>query len=356
MSSVHSKSSLINVIIPVYGVERYLRRCVDSVLAQAYNNIRVILVDDGSPDACPRICDDYAIQDSRVAVLHRTNGGLSAARNTGLDYLFSLPANERGEYVAFVDSDDWVEPDYIEFMLKLLEKFEADAVQCGHYITYSPTYEAEKNKNHRTTLLNHVQAIESLCRNDLWDVTAWNKLYRLNLFEQIRYPEGILYEDTATTYRITQLCDKVAVNMTPQYHYMQRYSSIANGVVWKDNKLDFVHVGDQMAEWVKTNYPQIADAAIEKQAFVRLSTLSQMVNTNYGNKGKINQLRSEVLKLAPTVLFDSKASKRDKLGILALVPGYWCYRAIWSRYYAAKRNKATPKAPTKSNITGKERS
>lgn len=332
---------IITVIVPVYKVKEYLFSCVCSLQAQTYRNLRIILVDDGSPDECPELCDALANRYANIIVLHRSNGGLSAARNTGLDYLFSLPVDERGEYVAFVDSDDWVEPDYIESMLKTLKECGTDAAQCGHYITYSAKHEEDKNKNHSTTVLNRIQAIESLCRNNLWDVTAWNKLYRLDLFECVRYPEGLLYEDTATTYRITQLCNKVAVNMAPKYHYVQRYSSIANGTIWTDNKLDFIHVGDQMADWVKVNYPQLVNAAIEKQAFVRLSTLSQIANTRYNNVDIIKQLRNEILKFAPIVLRDPKASKRDKLGILALIPGYWCYRAIWKCYYVIKRNRST---------------
>lgn len=346
-------TSYVNLIVPIYNVEGLLEKCVYSLVSQTHLSTRIILIDDGSTDNCPSICDLLSKEDKRIIALHRPNGGLSAARNMGLDYLFTMPSDERGSYVAFVDSDDWVEPDYISSMLTTLEDTGADAVQCGHYISYSSAHEEDKNSNHSTTVMNRAQAIESLCRNGLWDVTAWNKLYRLDLFEHVRYPEGLLYEDTATTYRITQLCHKVAVNMTPKYHYVQRYSSIANGTAWKDSKLDFIQVGDQMAEWVKTHCPQLSDAAIEKQAFVRLSTLSQMVNTGYRDKRKIRELRHEILQYAPTVLRDSRASKRDKLGILALIPGYWCYRAIWSRYYAVKRNKATVDKTAQSDMRGK---
>ena len=107
-----------------------------------------------------------------------------------------------------MDSDDWVEPGYVESMLETLEESGADAAQCGHFISYAPDNEDDKDPAHTHTTLDRAQAVESLCRNGLWDVTAWNKLYRLDLFRQIRYPEGLLYEDTATTYLITQECDR----------------------------------------------------------------------------------------------------------------------------------------------------
>lgn len=319
--------SFVNIVVPVYNVADLLSRCVDSLLEQTYEDVRIVLVDDGSTDDCPAICDRYAEQDPRVTSLHRTNGGLSAARNTGIDHVFSIEEPSRGRYIAFVDSDDWVEPGYVASMLETLEASGADAAQCGHFVSYAPDNEDDKDPVHTRTTLDRAQAVESLCRNGLWDVTAWNKLYRLDLFRQIRYPEGLLYEDTATTYLITQECDRVAADMTPQYHYAQRYTSIANGTTWKDSKLDLVLAGDRMAAWVCEHYPDLKTAAAEKRAYVRLSTLSQMVNTGHHDKDLARRLRREVLSVAPTVLCDRRASKRDKLGILALLPGFWCYRA-----------------------------
>ena len=258
--------SPVNIVVPVYNVADLLSRCVDSLLAQTYEDVRIVLVDDGSTDDCPAICDRYAEQDPRITSLHRTNGGLSAARNTGIDHVFSIEEPSRGRYIAFVDSDDWCEPGYIESMLETLEASGADAAQCGHFVSYAPDNEDDKDPAHTRATLDRAQAVESLCRNGLWDVTAWNKLYRLDLFRQIRYPEGLLYEDTATTYLITQECDRVAVDMTPQYHYTQRYTSIANGTIWKDSKLDLVLAGDRMAAWVCEHYPNLKTAAAEKRA------------------------------------------------------------------------------------------
>lgn len=335
-----TSEQLVNVVIPVYNVRDYLAKCVDSVLAQTHKNIRVWLVDDGSTDGSSLMCDEYAERDGRVRVIHKVNGGLSSARNVGLDRIFSVKPEERGSYVSFVDSDDWVEPDFISFLLDLLIATGADVSQCGHFVSFSESFERDKCADHSLLVLNREQAMESLCRNGRWDVTAWNKLYRLSLFENLRYPIGKSYEDTATAHLIAENASRFAVRMTPLYHYMQRYTSIANGVCWSDSKLDLIEAGDQMAEWVSSHYPALRDAATEKRAFVRLSTLSQMVNTGQLDDERAREMRRFICDHAGLVLRDKRASRRDKLGILMLLPGLPWYRLVWSMYYRLRRRRA----------------
>lgn len=154
--------SPVNIVVPVYNVADLLSRCVDSLLAQTYEDVRIVLVDDGSTDDCPAICDRYAEQDPRITSLHRTNGGLSAARNTGIDHVFSIEEPSRGRYIAFVDSDDWCEPGYIESMLETLEASGADAAQCGHFVSYAPDNEDDKDPAHtrarRSTVRKQLRA------------------------------------------------------------------------------------------------------------------------------------------------------------------------------------------------------
>ena len=155
--------------------------------------------------------------------------------------------------------------------------------------------------------------MESLCRNGRWDVTAWNKLYRLSLFENLRYPIGKSYEDTATAASDCRECERFAVRMTPLYHYMQRYTSIANGVCWSDSKLDLIEAGDQMAEWVSSHYPALRNAATEKRVFVRLSTLSQMVNTGQLDDERAREMRRFVCDHAGLVLCDKTCVKKRQV-------------------------------------------
>lgn len=334
-------TGLVNIIVPVYGVEDYLPRCVESLSSQTYQNIRIILVDDDSPDRCPQLCDDYAAANQKIVVIHRLNGGLSAARNSALDYVWRLSSEHRGEYIAFVDSDDWVEPNYIETLVDLIHSTKADVAQTGHYISYSPTREKSKDPQNTKVVLTREEALESVCRNGIWDVTAWNKLYKLNMFETLRFPEGKLYEDTAIAHLIVAQGNRFAVDMTPTYHYMQRYTSTANGTTWKDNKLDFLEAGDALADWVEARYPQLSIAATEKRVFVRLSTLAQMVNTNHRNDALAASMRKFVLRNARTVLTDQRASLRDKLGIISIACGYPCFRLVWKQLYRIKRRGST---------------
>ena len=211
----------ISVIIPVYKVEDYLDRCVQSVLAQTYEDIEVILVDDGSPDGGGAKCDDYAARDSRVKVIHRENGGLSAARNTGLDAA-------AGEYILFVDGDDYIAPDMAEKLLAALEDTGADMALCdikcvddgGTVVRELPPFEAG------------VFGPEEIYRRMTFDdwamryVTAWNRLYRRALFDGLRFEEGKLHEDEFLAHRLYDRCEKVAAVSDELYYYVQRGGSI----------------------------------------------------------------------------------------------------------------------------------
>ena len=183
---------LISIIVPVYRVESYLSRCVDSLLAQTYQNLEIILVDDGSPDQCPQICEDYAKKEERIHVIHQENRGLSGARNAGIDVA-------KGEYLAFVDSDDYVSDDYIQVMYDAIKATGCAISQCR--FTYT---KGEKLKENRGTgafrIYRGNSLMEKLYGNEeeaTWFVVAWNKLYRRDLFETIRYPEGRIHEDEA---------------------------------------------------------------------------------------------------------------------------------------------------------------
>ena len=211
----------ISVIIPVYKVEKYLEKCVQSVLGQTYEDLEVILVDDGSPDACPAMCDAFAARDGRVRVLHRKNGGLSTARNAGLDMA-------GGAYVGFVDSDDYVAPDMYEKLYAALTEAGADMSLCGY------RYVDEQGRPTRTLppLPRKVMSPEEIFRQmerpaGEWRyVTAVNRLYRRELFDGLRFREGKLYEDEFLAPHVLARCGAVAVIPDEPYFYVQRDGSI----------------------------------------------------------------------------------------------------------------------------------
>ncbi len=191
----------ISVIVPVYKVEPYLRRCIDSILGQTFRDFELILVDDGSPDGCPAICDEYAEKDSRIRVIHKENGGLSSARNAGLDWMFE---NSDSAYLTFIDSDDYVEPEYLEELYKALIDNDADVSLCGYYRVGDGQERIYENFSgcdafdgiEACKMVNKAQEGHTLF------VVACAKLYKRDMFEDIRYPVGKIHEDEFITYRI----------------------------------------------------------------------------------------------------------------------------------------------------------
>ena len=206
------KNPLISVIIPIYNVEKYLRKCIDSVLAQTYTKLEIILVDDGSLDNCGKICDEYAEKDERVKVIHKKNGGLSSARNYGLEVA-------RGEYISFIDSDDWVAPTFIEILLKTLQEQQVKISAVGYFFVGPAKIKREsispnKQKKQIISSQRAVQlGFESL------GFFAVNKLYARELFAGISFPQGQLYEDIATIYKVFLKTDKIALYDEPLYYY-----------------------------------------------------------------------------------------------------------------------------------------
>ena len=214
------KQPLISVIVPCYKVEKYLSKCVDSILRQSYQNLEIWLVDDGSPDKCGKICDDYAKRDNRVRVIHKINGGLSDARNVAID-------QASGEWITFVDSDDFIADDYVETLYGLAEKYGCE-VSVALFSTF---YEGGKpnvsNLVEEEEKMEPVKAVEQMFYQKKIDTSAWAKLYHRRLFEDgIRYPKGLLYEDLATTYLLMLKSNGVAFVNKVIYYYLLRASSI----------------------------------------------------------------------------------------------------------------------------------
>lgn len=209
----------ISVIVPVYKVEPYLRRCADSILGQTFYDLELILVDDGSPDGCPTICDEYARKDSRVVVIHQKNGGLSAARNAGIDWVF---ANSDSQWLTFIDSDDWVHPAYLERLLSGNLEYGTDVSICALWETDGLTPELPSADEQMEVWNTEDFFVE----HNINATVACAKLYRKTCFEHIRYPVGKLHEDEFTTYKILFSLDYVSVTAANLYYYYQNPTGI----------------------------------------------------------------------------------------------------------------------------------
>ena len=227
------KQPLISIIVPVYKVEKYLERCVNSILAQDYPNLEVILVDDGSPDNCGQIADNYAKTDSRIIVVHQENQGLSGARNTGLDMA-------RGELIGFVDSDDWIEKDMFSSLYHDMETNNADASLCGYHIVniddennvsdmvnFIPDSLKDSNDFKPPLVLSNKQDIFG-CLLGKITPPAWAILYKKELFAGIRFPMGKVHEDLYVTHRLFDRASRITISPDPKYYYLIRPGSISH--------------------------------------------------------------------------------------------------------------------------------
>lgn len=206
--------------MPCYNVEQYLPKCIDSILRQTYENLEILLVDDGSPDNCGQICDEYAKNESRIRVIHKSNGGLSDARNVAID-------QAKGEWITFVDSDDYIENDYVETLYELATKYECEVAVALHTIFREGEEPIVPHREIKEEKMNSLYAVEQMFYQEKFDTTAWAKLYHRRLFEKgIRYPKGLIHEDLATTYLLFLESNSVAFTNKSIYYYLYRSTSI----------------------------------------------------------------------------------------------------------------------------------
>ena len=210
---------LISVIVPVYKVEPYLRECVDSILNQTFTDFELILVDDGSPDNCPAICDYYSEKDSRVIVIHKNNGGLSSARNAGLDIA-------KGEYISFVDSDDILNRDFLFILNSLIESYGCDFSVCKSmsFINKDEIKSTHSNKVAEVFTPDEYWRNKKISETDF--VVSWNKMYKKEIFNSLRFPNGKIHEDEFLIHRIVFNSKKIVATNTILYFYRKRSSSI----------------------------------------------------------------------------------------------------------------------------------
>ncbi len=238
---------LISVIVPVYQVEPWLERCVDSIRNQTYRNLEIILVDDGSPDRCGEMCDRFAREDNRILVIHRENGGLSAARNTGLDIC-------HGEYIGFVDSDDFIHPEMYARLYGDICSFGTKLAFCQPMMCYKGNVSFPPAKA-SVTVFSQEEILEKSLRDIIW-FSAWTKLYHNSLFEGLRYPEGRTNEDYPITIRLFDRCDYVAVDFNQLYAYCKRAGSITTSPS-TSNVFDQVANAEDVFLYINNTHPNL---------------------------------------------------------------------------------------------------
>jgi glycosyltransferase involved in cell wall biosynthesis len=244
---------LISIIVPIYKVEKYLRQCLDSIINQTYSNLEIILVDDGSPDNCGVICDEYALQDSRIRVIHLENSGVSAARNAGMEIM-------TGKYLMFVDSDDWMEHDAVELLYSVIKKHDASLVVGGHKQIEDVTGRLIFTNCHGQVVSALREKTEEMNAMLLYGCCVWARLYRRELFHEIVFPPITCHEDEAIMLPILERCEKIVRINAPIYNYRCRENSaITSG--FSEKRLSWYEEGKKQLVWIRQYHPELEESA-----------------------------------------------------------------------------------------------
>ena len=306
---------LISVIVPIYNVKKYLCECVDSIINQTYKNLEIILVDDGSPDDCGKICDDYAKRDSRIKVIHKENGGLSDARNVGMDL-------SSGEYLIFVDSDDYMTNDSIEYLYNLIRSVNADIAIGGverfndlDKSVISTTYTGISDEK----VMDKMDAMKDFFLNGC---AAWARIYKKSIHNDIHFPKGEINEDEAIVLELLDRCDKIVKSNMIVYKYRFRPNSITS-VDFSVKKLDWYYHCKANLEYIKKNFPDIKVYAENRYVLSIIWCLNNMTVNPKKYKKEIKNLRDELKKHIGT-----QSQRKERIRVIFLVYLYYVYATV----------------------------
>ena len=314
-----NNTPLISVIVPVYKVEKYLPKCIDSIIAQTYPNLEIILVDDGSPDSCGSICDDYASRYENIRVIHKENGGLSDARNCGI-------AAARGEYVGLVDSDDYVDTDMYETLYRLVSDNGADIAMCGLYDVYEgkPAVQVDSID---VSCVDRTVAMKMVLEAKVVSVTAVNKLYKKSMFDQVKYPVGRTAEDAFVILHLLEQADKVAITNERKYHYFHRENSITTRR-YSQRDFDAIRAYEHNYEFITRKFPQLERTARMRLYWANFYVLDKMMLSENATKDDYMPLVRYLRSGASFILSDDCFLISRKIATLVLCLSVRAYRAL----------------------------
>ena len=277
----------ISVIVPVYNVENYLEKCVESILKQTYTNLEILLVNDGSTDTSGELCDQLAQRDQRIRVIHKENGGLSDARNRGIKEASS-------NLIGFIDSDDYIDQDMYETLYRQMLESNADLSMCGHYDVYHQIPEKQV-ATIQTWELTPQEAIKMVMEAKILSVTAVNKLYRKELFEQLRFEIGKIAEDAFIMIALIHQCRKVVATNEKKYYYVHRENSITTQK-FSLKFLNVIEAYEQNAKIIKENYPNLVDTATMRLNWAYFYVLDRLLVDEQFHDKKLEDLLIKFLK------------------------------------------------------------
>lgn len=320
-------NELVTIIVPIYNVEKYLKKCIESILNQTYKKLEIILVDDGNLDSCGKICDEYSLIDNRIKVIHKKNGGLSEARNFGID-------SAKGEYITFIDADDYMDEKFVENIMKIALKTKADLVISG----LKDVYEYQKNvypdNSEYYEELSKEQAYRKVLLQEEIDVSANAKLYKREIFKNLRYPVGELYEDIKIIDKLIEKADTIVYTKYKGYFYLQRAGSIMYSPI-SEKKFVLIETVENLLKFIEKKYPNIKNVAVRRYVYCNYHILGRAIlDNNYYNMSK--NLRNNILKYENSIFKENIYSTKEKIATAILKLGLKPYKFFWKIYSKIK--------------------
>lgn len=315
---------LISVVVPIYKVEKYLKNCIDSILAQTYKNLEVILVNDGSPDRCGKICDEYANRDIRVIVIHKENGGLSSARNAGLEI-------SKGEYIIFIDSDDWIDKNYIESLHQDLKDNDADIAVPAFCFLYEDGSSAVDPRIQNKTVFSAEESLECFLFNGYLTPCVASKMWKKSLWEEIRCPEGKLFEDQYTTYKLLMKANKVIYDPAVNYYYFKRNGSIGHSP-FSNRTYDLLKGVEEEYIEITREHPNIKDSISVARTVWELVFVNMMILSKSEEKTVVYEIQKRAKKNIFKVIRTSFLPKLRKFEIIVFALNFKVYRFLYKCY------------------------
>lgn len=314
----------VSIIVPVYKVEKYISSCIESIINQTYKKFELLLIDDGSPDNCGKICDEYAKRDMRIKVYHKANGGLSDARNYGINHA-------QGNYLVFVDSDDFVASIYLETLVSLIKEFNADVACVDSILTKKRNISSQKSITEVRKCVSGIDAIEICFRRIGFGTSACGKIYKKELFIDIRFPEGKLYEDSQTIPYIFAKCTYVAYSNLKLYVYYMRAESITHSEI-DDYHMKFFDDFISVIKYIDKNYPELHDAAVCRYCCDSFSIFINRLLFNSNYKKRILEAKNKSKKYWEEGLKNPYISNKKKFQLWLLLKNETLYKFIFIPY------------------------
>lgn len=322
---------LISVIVPIYNVEKYLPKCIDSLVGQSYPNLEIVLVDDESPDRCGEICDEYAKSNKNIKVLHQKNQGVSAARNNGVKI-------STGEYISFVDPDDYVTREYIDVLYSALIQYDADMSAAGIFqVTNEKVSPSEHQEKIYSVLLTKEKMIFKMYHYEGTNDACWGKLYKRSIIEANPFPVGKIYEDLITVGKIVSECDKIVYSSKCIYYYVKRENSILSSKLTQKHVDDGIEAAKQLIVLIQEKMPSEVPTAIYKFCSKIYNYMPRMLGGSGFERQTYKRLQMEITPYIIPLLKDRTVSTSFKMKCVLLKSvNYTVYCSILKTVYKRK--------------------